>query len=125
MDQIDENGLTRRKNERKVNKFLDTELWVGETRQPIRVAGKEAVDRRNPYGYESVKFICDAMNDFELDDFQKRIVFDELKWLFMCKTCNVGKEASRFKSPNPFDIKVQKDFISLESLDACKKCRRG
>lgn len=124
MDQTEENGLTTRENEQIVDRFLDTELWVGETRKPIRVAGKEAVDRRNEYGYESLKFIIDAMSEFKLDDFQRRIVFDELKWLFMCKECKVGKKASRFRSPNLFDIKVRKDYIALDSLYACKSCSR-
>ncbi|KAM0449822.1 hypothetical protein ACHAPV_006992 [Trichoderma viride] len=124
MDHMDPNGRTREENERIVNRILDIKLWVGDKRKSIRKAGKRAVDRRSASGYDTINFIMDAMKEYGLDYFQNRMVFDELEWLFMCKQCNVGQEASQFISTNTFQIQVYENVISLESVGPCKDCMR-
>lgn len=123
MDRIDLNGLTRQENQQIVNRFLDTELWVGDTRKTIRSAGKRAVHRQNTLGYQTLKFILNAMRDFALHDVHKRMIYEELEWVFICKVCDVSQEAWKFRSPSLFQIYVYDEFITFENEGPCNDCR--
>jgi hypothetical protein len=124
MDRLDRNGRTRQENERKVNKFLNTTVWIGSRRSSIRREGRNAIDQRERSGYNMLIAILDTLDNTELDFFQQKMVFNELGWIFKCKQCNVGQAASEFISTNRFQIHVNDTEIIFESVGPCKDCMR-
>lgn len=124
MDHKDPNGLTRRENKRKVGGVLDTLITVDGRPSSIRSEGRGALNPFHTYGYTIVKVIKEVMEDFELDFFQQRLLFDELEWIFECSECNVGQTVLKYVVENGFEINVSHDKIELKSVGYCTDCLR-